>query len=281
MEKAVSGHGVFIYNAAATIARYGSAALVATALKECDMQHAWVRIHGAAKPEPVSPTVNLIAALKQAGIGVAGWGWCQGDNVGVEAELALTTLNEFGLEHYVADVEDGVHGANWTSTEVRKFFDALREALPDSQLGLSTFGFIPWHKPQLMKAAEPFVDFFAPQTYWFTFPTQKILKAADVDVSEYVLNNAASYARLCIEVWQEVVDKPLVITGQAYWGEAPGFGQGTAAAKLSQFTDQFDAWQELQGLNWWHLGGKGQDAMSFGMFQALRTAKLNDRFNHS
>jgi hypothetical protein len=35
----------------------------------------------------------------------------------------------------------------------------------------------------------------------------------------------------------------------------------------------------LQGLNWWHLGGKGQDAMSFAMFQALRTAKLNDRFN--
>ena len=41
MEKAVSGHGVFIYDAAATIARYGSAAMVATALKECDMQHAW------------------------------------------------------------------------------------------------------------------------------------------------------------------------------------------------------------------------------------------------
>jgi hypothetical protein len=279
MEKAVSGHGVFIYDAAATIARYGSAALVATAVKECDMQHAWVRIHGATKPEAVTPTVNLIAALKQAEIGVAGWGWCQGDNVEVEVELALTTLNEFGLEHYVADVEDGVHHANWTKAEVRKFFQSLREALPNSQIGLSTFGFIPWHKPQLMTAAEPFVDFFAPQTYWFNFPTQKILNAADVEPTEYVLNNAASYARLCIEVWQQVVEKPLVIAGQAYWGEVPGFTQGTADAKLNQFIEQFDAWEELQGLNWWHLGGKGQDAMSFAMFQALRTAKLNDRFN--
>ncbi len=43
MEKAVSGHGVFIYDAASTIARYGLAAMVATAVKECDMQHAWAR----------------------------------------------------------------------------------------------------------------------------------------------------------------------------------------------------------------------------------------------
>ena len=103
MAKAISGHGVFIYDAAATIARYGSASMVATAIKECDMQHAWVRIHGASRPEPVTPTVSLITALKQAEIGVAGWGWCQGHDVESEAELALTTLNEFGLQDYVAD----------------------------------------------------------------------------------------------------------------------------------------------------------------------------------
>lgn len=278
MEKAVSGHGVFIYDAAATIARYGSAALVATAVQECDMQHAWVRIHGANKPEAVTSTTSLIAALKQAEIAVAGWGWCQGDNVEFEAELALTTLNEFGLEHYVADVEDGVHGANWSKSEVRTFFKSLRGALPNSQIGLSTFGFIPWHKPQLMTAAEDFVDFFAPQTYWFNFPTQKLLNAAEVKQTDYVLNNAASYVQLCIDVWRKVVEKPLVITGQAYWGEVPGFEQATAEAKLNKFLEQFDSYKELQGLNWWHLGGKGQGAMSFGMFQALRTAKLNDRF---
>jgi hypothetical protein len=277
MEKAVSGHGIFIYDAAATIARYGSAAMVATAVKELDMQHAWVRLHSATTPEPATQTANLIAALKQAEIGVAGWGWCQGDNIDFEVELVLTTLNEFGLEHYVADVEDGVHGANWSKAEVRKFFKSLREALPNSQIGLSTFGFIPWHKPELMTAAEPFVDFFAPQTYWFNYPSQKILNAAGADSTQFILNNSASYARLCIEVWQELVAKPLVIAGQAYWGEA-GFAQGSAEAKLNQFIEQFDAWEELQGMNWWHLGGKHQDAMSFAMFQALKTAKLNDRF---
>ena len=122
MEKSVSGHGVFIYDATATIARYGSTALVAAALKQCDMQHAWVRLHGGTQPVASSPTRNLIAALQQEGIGVSGWGWCPGDNINVEVELVLTTLNEFGLKHYVADVEDGVHGANWTTPEIRKFF---------------------------------------------------------------------------------------------------------------------------------------------------------------
>jgi len=103
MEKAVSGHGVFIYDAPATIARYGSTALVAAALRECDMQHAWVRLHGASQPESHSPTLSLITALKQEGIGVAGWGWCQGEHVSVEVELALTTLSEFGLQDYIAD----------------------------------------------------------------------------------------------------------------------------------------------------------------------------------
>lgn len=279
MEKAVSGHGTFIYDASATIARYGSAALVATALKECNMQHAWVRIHGSTHSEPHAPTLTLISALRQAGIDVAGWGWCQGENIDVEVELALTTLSEFGLKHYIADVEDGVHGANWTSGEVKSFFKSLRTALPDSQIGLSTFGFIPWHKPQLMSAAEPFVDFFAPQVYWFSFPTVKILNAAGLEASEYPLNDSASYARVCIEVWQELVEKPLVVTGQAYWGEVPGFNQGTADAKLKHFVENFENWDRLQGLNWWHLGGKNQDAMSFGMFQALKTAKLNKRFS--
>jgi hypothetical protein len=278
MEKAVSGHGTFIYDASATLTRYGSAALVAAALKECDMQHAWVRIHGVTHPEPHGPTLTLISALKQAEIAVAGWGWCQGENIDLEVELALTSLSEFGLEHYIADVEDGVHGANWTSSEVKSLFKSLRAALPDAQIGLSTFGFIPWHKPQLMSAAEPFVDFFAPQVYWFNFPTLKILKASGLEVSDYPLNDSVSYVEVCLEVWEELVNKPLVVTGQAYWGEVPGYVQGTADAKLKHFVEGFENWKRLQGLNWWHVGGKSQEAMSFGMFQALKTAKLNKRF---
>jgi hypothetical protein len=278
MEKAVSGHGVFIYNAEATVKRYGSVALVATAVKDCGMQHAWVRIHGAAQTHAETPTRQLIDALKNAGIAVAGWGWCQGDRIGVEVELALTSLSEFELDHYVADVEDGVAGANWTVGEVRSFFGSLREARPDTQIGVSSFGFIPWHKPKLMQAAEEFVDFFAPQVYWFWFPNVKMLKAVGAEPSDYPFDSSTSYARLCLDAWRDTVSKPLVLTGQAYWGQAPDFTQGTAEAKLKSFTENFDRWEDLQGLNWWHMGGKGQNAMSFAMYQAIKAARLNRKF---
>jgi hypothetical protein len=223
----------------------------------------------------------LISALKNEGIAVAGWGWCQGEHISVEVELALTTLSEFGLEHYVADVEDGVNSANWSVSEVKTFFRSLREALPNSQIGVSSFGFIPWHKPQLMKAADPFVDFFAPQVYWFTFPTPKILNAVGASPSEFPLNSPASYARLCIREWKKTVSKPLVMTGQAYWGEAADYTQGIADAKVTSFIEKFDKWDQLQGLNWWHIGGKSQNAMSFGMYQSIKAARLNGRFGQS
>jgi hypothetical protein len=278
MEKAVSGHGTFIHDAQATIRRYGSPALVAEALKECDMQHAWVRTHGAKGTSEPTPTETLIDALKNSGIAVAAWGWCQGDHVSVDVEHALTSLQEFKLDHYIADIEDGVSGANWTAGEVKQFFESLRESLPDAQIGVSSFGFIPWHKPQLMKAAEPFVDFFAPQVYWFSFPTSKMIKAAGADPSKYPLDNPVSYAQLCIDVWRETIKKPLVLTAQSYWGESPDFSQGLAEAKLKEFVANFKGWKKLQGLNWWHLGGKSQNAMSFAMYQAIKAGNLNGKF---
>ena len=281
MNEAVSGHGVFIYNAKATIDRYGSAALVAKALKECGMRHAWVRIHGATETHVSVPTLPLIKTLQDEGISVAGWGWCQGNNIGLEVELALTALVKFQLDDYVADIEDGVHGANWTKAEIRKFFTSLRASLPSvSRVGLSTFGFIPWHKPELMKAANEFVDFFAPQVYWFFFPNTKMLKELKTTPSNFPLDDSSSYTKLCIKAWQETVSKPLVVTGQAYWGEAQSYTDSVAEMKLSEFIQGFDGWEKIKGLNWWHMGGKDQKAMSFGMYQALKAARLNEKFGH-
>jgi hypothetical protein len=278
MEKAVSGHGVFIYDAEATTRRYGSPALVAAALRECDMQHAWVRIHGATQTHTATHTRPLIDALRNNGIAVAGWGWCQGDQISVEVELALTSLSEFGLDHYVADIEEGVRGARWTADEVRTFLGSVREARPDAQLGVSSFGFIPWHEPGLMRAARDFVDFFAPQVYWFWFPLQRMLDELGVGPHEFPLNSPASYARLCTRAWRETVGKPLVVTGQAYWGENQDYTQDIAEAKVARFVETFQVWDELQGLNWWHMGGSGQKAMSFGMYQAIKAARLNGKF---
>jgi hypothetical protein len=138
----MAGHGTFIYDATATIGRYGSPELAAQAVKALDMQHVWVRIHGAQQMHALEPTRSLVRAFKGAGIGVAGWGWCQGEDVSAEARLAQNALNRFELEDYVADLEPGVQGAHWTEDEINSFFSHLREGLAaKSKVALSTHAF--------------------------------------------------------------------------------------------------------------------------------------------
>jgi hypothetical protein len=281
MDKEISGHGVFIYDAQQTIARYGSIDMVINALKECDMQHAWVRIHGVSPLSSTALTHALINSLRDNGIAVAGWGWCQGAQIEAEVELAITSIREFNLKHYIADIEDGVHNSKWTAAEVKSFLKPIREEFNNAKIGVSTFGFIPYHKPELMKAAEEFADFFAPQVYWFWHPSSKILKNVGETPEKYPLDSSTSYTRLCISEWKKVVNKPLVITGQAYWGEIPGYNQAIAESKLKSFIDNFNDWGKIQGFNWWHLGGKSQEAMSFAMFQNIKNAHLNKKFSTS
>jgi hypothetical protein len=277
--KEMSGHGVFVYNAVATVNRYGSPQDVVNAVKDLDMQHVWVRIHGSSDMYDVELTQTLIEALRNADIGVAGWGWCQGANVSKEARLALNALNKFGLTHYVADIEQGVNNSNWTADEITKFFTKLREGLPsNAKFALSSHGFIFWHEPSLIQAAHPLVDFFAPQVYWFWHPGKKMLKALGVLVDDYPLDDPSSYARLCSYAWRQVTSKPLIITGQAYWGEVPDYTQSLAEDKVKTFIGGFSDWSSIQGLNWWHLGGKSQNAMSYSMYTLLREAKLNQHF---
>jgi hypothetical protein len=276
--KAMAGHGTYIYNAAATIKQYGSPEEVAAAMHELDMQHAWVRIHGRSEMHALEPTRSLIQALKAAEIYVAGWGWCQGDKAKEEAQLALNALDRFELEHYIADIEQGVSGAHWTETEINQFFTELRSGLSNTaKVALSTHAFIIWHGPELMETAEKYVDYFAPQVYWFYYPSQRLLDAASVNSQAFPLDNPVSYMRLCIKLWRDITEKPLIVAGQAYWGEGD-FPRNTTEHKLKTFINTFSDWTQLQGLNWWHLGGKEQSAMSSAMYSALKEATLNSKF---
>lgn len=279
--KAMSGHGTFLYEPGETIQQYGSVQQVADAIRELDMQHAWIRIHDRSQIYSLEPTRSLIRALQAGGIHVAGWGWCHGANVSSEAQLAIDAMNRFELEHYIADIEEGVSGSHWNEAgheqEIDIFFTKLRNGLSSkSKIAVSSHGFIIWHKPSLMTAAEVYVDYFAPQVYWFSYPNQSLLDAARVSSQDYPLKNPASYMRLCLKVWRDTVQKPLIAAGQAYWGE--GTTQSKAEQRLSIFLNEFNNWDKLQGLNWWHLGGSGQSAMSPTMYTALKEAKLSSKF---
>jgi hypothetical protein len=281
LSKSFRKHGTYIYQVPATIADYGSTALVIEAMKNATMQHAWVRIHsqtayGTAEKKVIA---GFIDDLKAAGIAVAGWGWCQGADAVADAKLAIKELSFFGLTDYIADIEHGVHSANWSVNEITTFCTQVRAGVTGS-FGVTTFPLIDWHEPQLMKAALPFVDIFNPQVYWHHFPNKKMVaQFKRPDHTAYGRDSASEYAELCLDRWKLLMganQKELVLTGQAYWGEGePPFPQADAEEKLEEFLNSWTGFDRVVGLNWWHFGG--EKCMSHRMLDSITKAKLGTK----
>lgn len=280
LPKSLSKHGTFIYGIPQTIQEHGGAAQAAQAVAACGMQHVWVRIHGRNTIDDSQAMKDFIKACKDAGIGVAGWGWCQGEKPKAEAEMAKKALTKLGLTDYVADIEQGVSNAQWTQQEVELFFSVLRSnANGPTTVGLSSHGFIDYHEPELLKPALPYVDVMCPQTYWFRYPTKKLLKAVGESETEFPLDDPASYLKLCVKRWKKHYGKPVVATGQAYVSsdESTSFTQKIADEKVESFLATFDAWKTLAGLNWWYFTSTSDGSMSQRMYSAIRAAKLNSK----
>jgi hypothetical protein len=249
------GHGVFVYEPAEARRKYGDWDGVANAVIKMKMTHVWVRGHSKNGLFEVDDNVKLIAALRKVGLQVFVWGWCQGDaQLDLDIKNAARAIDTFRPDGYVADIEHGVRGAEWSPAGIKTFLTATRAKLAGKPLIMSTHGFVPYHEPGLMRAADPLVDAFAPQVYWFWYPTRRMIKDSGATGS-YDLNNAAAYADLCLDAWKSVVRKPIVITGQLYWGEAQHWDREDAETKLQEFAAGFSRYGEIVGLNWWHLAG--------------------------
>ena len=249
------GHGVFVYEPGAALKKYGSWDGVAGAIQKMKMTHAWVRGHGKDGLFQVKDNQNLIAALRNVGVRVFIWGWCQGvSNLAKDIKNAADAVAKFAPDGYVADIEHRVSGAKWTLDAIKQFSSATKTMLGGKPLILSTHGFIPFHEPELMQAADPFVDAFAPQVYWFWYPSKRMMSEPGAK-GPYQENNAAAYANLCLDVWRHITNKPIVVTGQAYWGENPKWGRQDAEEKLQEFVKGFTRYGEIAGLNWWDLAG--------------------------
>lgn len=272
-------HGTYIYDAAATIDDYGSIDLLIAGMNRAGMSHAWVRIHGTAPYSGTKKQLNqqLIGSLKNAGIAVAGWGWCQGVTPVPDAAMALRECAAYGLADYVADIEPGHNNSMWTVPEIQAFCAKVRQGLAGS-FALSSFPLLDWHEPHLLIAALPYVDAVAPQIYWFNYPNQKMINQFKrPDGTSYPLHEPGAYVDLCIDRWTRAMGAarlPIVFAGQAYWGE--GNTQVEAEAKLKRFLDTWNGYGGVVGINWWHFGGG--TAMSHAMFEAIVAANLDSKF---
>jgi hypothetical protein len=275
---ALRGHGTFVYDTAKTVADYGSIPTFVATLKRAGINHLWLRVHGVA---PISATAlalnrSLIAACQTAGVAVAGWGWCQGVSPKPDAAMALKALTDHGLNDYVADIEPGHNNSEWTIDEAQTFCAAVRKGLTGG-FAISSFALIDWHEPQILAATAPYIDAFAPQVYWFDYPNTKMIKQFHrADGTAYRAQSPAEYADLCLDRWARLthpVTKPLILTGQAYWGE--GATEAESDARLAAFLRDWNGYGRIAGLNWWHFGGGG--AMSHAMLETIVEADLANR----
>jgi hypothetical protein len=280
------GHGVFIYEARPTIEKFATVDGVAKALQSAGMTHAWIRLHDyRMAPEPEGPTKALVASLGAAGIALAGWGFVAGNAPEEEADTAAKLMHKYGLAHYVADIEQDEHDSQWTAKKIPAFLTRLRAALTqDAQILVSSYPYIKDKHPELMRAAAPYVDGFAPQIYWHNYPAAYMLEHSNLPpqpsrpYSASDLRSPAAYADLCLDWWREVTEgKPLLMTGQSYWERS--FSKADAEKNLTRFLSDFTGWSRITGLNWWHLGHKvnlpDNGAMTQPMFQAIAGAKIN------
>jgi hypothetical protein len=279
LSSAFRNHGTFVYDSVATIDGYGSVNNTVAAAQRAGMSHVWLRIHGR---QPIAnaqrqANVALIAGLKTAGLSVAGWGWCQGEDPKAEAAKAIKELDYFGLTDYVADIEPGHNNSVWTTTEVDAFCAAARPKVAGS-FAISSFGLADWHEPHLFVPALKYIDALAPQIYWFNFPNNKMKQQFKrPDGSSYGLNSPSEYVDLCLDRWALLASgqpKPLILTGQAYWGEGQ-FDRKDAEAKLDEFLANWNGFKRVAGLNWWHFGGG--TGMSYAMLEAIVAAQLGSK----
>jgi hypothetical protein len=297
ISQAFKGHGTFIYSPVETLRRYGNdASRLADGIASMQMSHAWVRMFGAREVPDRNLTRRIIAACRSRGIEVAGWGWLKGHSPKADAKQAADFLTDYGLSAFVADIEDLGEGAesldlaDWNEERCRAFFSEFRD-LTQNRIGiaLSTNGFPSTKRRQaIVRGAHPFADIMAPQVYWFNHPDQNIKGQAEAVLGPRSgqLHDNIFFLDLCLDMWKRFTSVPILLTGQAYWDatESRSFNQAAAEAKLSNFLARFGRWQEIVGLNWWHLGHGSLDAldsatgaMSPAMIGAIRGARLQKR----
>jgi len=269
------GHGTFVYDPNNALNEYGSAKSVVDAMIKMGMSHAWLRVHtknGAWRSESNKLLANEI---KNRGLSLGVWGWNDGNNISRDISNAKTAISSYKPDMYIADIEHGVSGANWNPQKAKTFCSAVKDELGDKPLTVSSFGYIPYHEPEIMSAVDDIADYFAPQVYWFWFPKPYMLQ--DPKLSDLPTNNAASYSKVSLHEWREVVTKPLILTGQAYWGEAQGWTQSQSEKKLKEFIDGFKDFDDIAGLNWWNFADSR--AMSSKMEKMIAEANFAEKLD--
>lgn len=283
INRAFLGHGMFLeYGPLRTLDRYASygggtattldekAARFVKAMQDMHVSSVWIQLFTASGTldNGNGGTRELVAALKQASIACAGWGYCYSQNAATDGDLAKQLCNKYGIDAFIADVEPGnpVHGQpdQWQTQPFKNLIASLKSTFGKDNLGMSTFGNLNGHPDAaaIYRLAIDDVSFFAPQIYWYK-------------------KTPVAYAKLCVDSFrQSGIGNPIVATVQSYWDADSGFPQPSAEAQVKQFISGYSDWGNIIGLNWYHAGNQntaGSGAMSDNMITDIAAGRLDQK----
>ena len=197
----------------------GDVQRIASALSSCAFQSAILHEANLAHWRSTA-RVELVKALKEAGVIPVGGAAVYGYNPEEEGKVAADLCLEYDLPVFVFDAETTWDARLKPNTNAVKLLQAFRKRAPDVKAGWCYWSFwksgkgVSWYpRKDVIWAAQAEnygdCDFFMPMTYWGgSTPAE-----------------AVSYLEASMAQYREITDKPIIPIGRAYVG-----GGGTAAA---------------------------------------------------
>jgi hypothetical protein len=302
INKAFLGHGIFteysITNALGRFKNYGGGAPATTpsdqiarfvaAMRDMEIQNVWIQIFTRNQKFDMDAASaqlrkDLIAALTNANIAWAGWGYCAGVNATRDLDWITQFKNDLGMQAFVIDAEPEAAKQKdvWTAADFKAFVSGLSQLFGVDNLALSTWPCVQLREDSvktLMKIAEPFICLYAPQAYWMDYPGNVHYHTLGYSMTDFPPHDPVSFVRMVIRAWADAgFTKPLVISGQAYW-ENSSPTKAAMNQKAAAFATHFADWNQILGFNWYHAGkadNTGSDgSMSDEMIAAIIGAKL-------
>jgi hypothetical protein len=231
---------------------------------------------------------ELIARLQAANINWAGWGYCASRCQERDLPQIEAYRSDLKMKAFVINSEPLKGKDEWSIVDFEKFSKAVKDMFGRENVALSTWPVLQLQDEknnpviEIMRKAEPHVCLFAPQAYFMSFPNHYHYDQG-FDKKEFPPNDPVSYVRLVIEAWRRLkFTNPLVISGQAYWGEEGNPPQKTMEKKVKQFATKFadEDWGRIIGFNWYHAGKpktENEQAISDQMIKSISKAKLGSK----
>lgn len=200
---------------------------MAAAARDMGVTGVIVKAHDGRLSSPASMSFmrqfrDLVGPLKDAGLGVAAWGYVYGSDPDGEADAVLEVLS-LGAGWYVADAEVEFE-RNGMDRVAARFLSRIFQEVPDAVIGLSSFAVADLHSKLPWAVFARYCQVMLPQVYW---------KTIGWPVELAVRRSLNSYARF---------NRPIAPVGQAYGGVS-----GKEMVRFAELVKSYGC----TGVSWW------------------------------